>query len=101
MLRTCLFSLRITTAGLLLASCLVAAPAIGNEVFTWVDDEGVTHFGHAATTPKQTLADNTLAEKAASSTSHATGKTSILRADVARNDTKLAMARRHANLRSQ
>ena len=99
MLRTALFSLRTTTAGLVLASCLFAAPAIGKEVFTWVDDEGVTHFGHAATTPKQTLAENTLAEKAASSTNHATGQSPIPRADIAHNDTKLALAQRHAALR--
>ncbi len=99
MLRTFLFSLRTATAGILLASCLFTAPAIGKEVFTWVDDEGVTHFGHAATTPKQTLAEKSLAEKAASSPSHATGKSPIRGAHIARNDTKLALARRLANLR--
>jgi hypothetical protein len=36
-------------AGLLLIACLVAVPASGREIIKWVDAEGVTHFGHAAT----------------------------------------------------
>ncbi len=58
MVRTRRFNLWISTAGFLLASCMFALPAMSQEVFTWVDEEGVTHFGHAATSPKHALPDS-------------------------------------------
>lgn len=41
--------MRKSTLGLLLAGCLISAPALSQEIIKWVDEEGVTHFGHPAT----------------------------------------------------
>ena len=47
-----------TAAGLLLAGCLVSAPAFSQEIIKWVDEDGVTHFGHAATAARQAVKEH-------------------------------------------
>lgn len=42
-------------AWILLAGSLASVPAFGQEIIRWVDDEGVTHFGHPATASQKVI----------------------------------------------
>ncbi|MDH3644730.1 MAG: DUF4124 domain-containing protein [Gammaproteobacteria bacterium] len=95
MVQTCSISLRATTAGLLLASCLIAVPAIGQEVYKWVDEDGVTHFGHAATSPQHTLAEKNTAD---ASRNYTRDKNRASNTDVATHDrTNRTLAQQSVN----
>lgn len=58
MIKTLRIWFRAATSGLLLSGCLLAPPAYSQEIFTWVDDDGVTHFGHAATAGHKATQEN-------------------------------------------
>lgn len=49
---------RTAAGGLLLAGCLLATPAFSQEIIKWVDKDGVTHFGHAATAARQAMQEH-------------------------------------------
>lgn len=42
-------------AWILLAGTLTSVPALGQEIIRWVDEEGVTHFGHPATANQKVI----------------------------------------------
>ena len=41
--------MRKSAVGLMLAGCLISPLALSQEIIKWVDEAGVTHFGHPAT----------------------------------------------------
>ena len=54
-IRTHKFSAKRATALILLAGSLASVPAFGQEIIRWVDEEGVTHFGHPATAKQKVM----------------------------------------------
>ncbi len=61
---------------LLLAGCLVAGPAFSQEIIKWVDEDGVTHFGHAATAARPAMREHMQDEADEPNSSQAAGAAS-------------------------
>ena len=68
------FGFRRSATALLLVGCLTSAQVFGQEIFRWVDEEGVTHFGHAATARDKAYPQNSQTRPKLSSAVEVTAK---------------------------
>lgn len=84
---------RKAAGALLLAGCLLTGPAFGQEIIKWVDEDGVTHFGHAATTARRAMQEHMQDKADDPETTPASGEASRKDVEAAAATAALAAAR--------